>query len=106
MANFVLLYTGGGMPASDGDRKRVMDAWGAWFTKLGDRVVDHGNPFGERAKSVSDGGAVHDGAASAQATGYSIIKADSLAQAADLARGCPVLLGGAKVTVYEITPVM
>ena len=40
------------------------------------------------------------------ATGYSILKADSLNAATDLAKGCPVLLSGGKITVYEITPAM
>jgi|SRR5579864_775745 len=106
MANFVLLYSGGGMPATDAERKQVMEAWGAWFGKLGDRVVDAGNPFGQHAKSISNGGSVHDGAVGTPASGYSIIKADSLNQAADLAKGCPVLKSGAKISVYEITPAM
>ena len=106
MANFVLLYTGGGMPESDAARKQAMDAWGAWFGKLGDKVVDHGNPFSPHVKMVSDGGSVHEGALGAPATGYSIIKADSLGQAAELAKGCPVLQGGAKITIYEVTPAM
>jgi len=35
------------------------------------------------------------------ASGYSIIKASSLADATEKAKGCPVLAGGAKVMVYE-----
>jgi hypothetical protein len=106
VANYVLLYSGGGMPATETDRKKAMDEWGAWFGRLGDKVVDAGNPFGQHAKSISDGGSVHDGAVGTPASGYSIIKADSLNQAAELAKACPVLKSGAKITVYEITPVM
>jgi hypothetical protein len=106
MANFVLVYTGGGMPATEAERGKVMEAWGTWFGKLGDKVVDAGNPFGAEAKNVSDGGAVHDGAIGTAATGYSIVKADSLNAAVDLAKACPVLLSGGKITVYEVTPAM
>ncbi|HEY1456321.1 MAG TPA: hypothetical protein VGG31_07475 [Candidatus Dormibacteraeota bacterium] len=106
MANYVLLYSGGGMPTSDAERKQAMDAWGAWFGKLGDRIVDAGNPFGQASKNVSDGGAVHDGPIGTAATGYSILKADSLNQAADLAKACPVLKSGGKITVYEVHPAM
>jgi hypothetical protein len=106
MANFVLVYTGGGMPATEAEGKKVMDAWGAWFGRLGDKVVDGGNPFGPQAKNVSDGGTVHDGAIGTPATGYSILKADSLDQAVDLAKGCPVLTSGGKITVYEVHPAM
>jgi hypothetical protein len=81
-----------------------MEAWGAWFGKLGDKVVDPGNPFAADVKMVSDGGAVHDGSIGAPATGYSILTANSINAAADLAKGCPVLGSGGKITVYEITP--
>ena len=68
MANFVLVYTGGGMAATDAERGKMMEAWGAWFGSLGDKVVDGGNPFGPQAKNVSEGGAVHDGAIGTPAT--------------------------------------
>ncbi len=106
MANFVLVYSGGGMPATEAERGKVMEAWGAWFGGLGERVVDPGNPFGAHSKNVSDGGTVHDGAIGTAATGYSIIKAESLNAAADAAKGCPVLKSGGKITVYEVTPAM
>ena len=107
MANFVLLYTGGSAGTSPAEREKVMQAWGGWFGKLGDKIVDAGNPFSDHAKNISNSGAVHDGAVgSPPATGYSILKAESLNAAAELAKGCPVLQSGGKITVYEITPAM
>jgi hypothetical protein len=106
MANFLLVYAGGGMPATDAERKKVMDAWGAWFGKLGPAVVDPGNPFTPKSKSIASDGSVHDGPVGTAATGYSIIKADSLSQAVELAKGCPVLKSGAKISVYETFPAM
>ena len=105
MANFLLVYTGGAAP-TPADRDKIMQQWGGWIGQLGDTLVDPGNPVGH-AKNVSNGGTVHDGAATnPPASGYSILKADSLNAAAELAKGCPVLLSGGKVTVYEITPAM
>ena len=106
MANFLLVYTGGGMPATEAERKKVMDDWGAWFGKLGAAVVDPGNPIGPKAKSISSDGSIHDGAVGTAASGYSIVKADSLDQAVGLAKGCPVLKSGAKISVYETFPAM
>jgi hypothetical protein len=103
MSNFVLVYTGGSRPASEAEGKKVMEAWGAWFGKLGDKVVDPGNPFGADAKTLSNG-SVHDGASGIPATGYSILKADSLNAATEIAQGCPLLQAGGKITVYEVTP--
>jgi len=105
MANFLLLYTGGAAP-SPADREKIMQEWGGWFGKLGDKVVDAGNPI-RNPKSVSNGGSVHDGAVgNPAATGYSILKADSLNAATELAKSCPALTSGGAVTVYEITPAM
>lgn len=105
MANFVLLYSGGSAGTTDAEREKGMQQWGAWFGKLGDRIVDMGNPFAAKTKNLANG-SVHDGAVGTPASGYSIIKADSLDSAAELAKGCPVLHSGGKITVYEITPAM
>jgi hypothetical protein len=37
--------------------------------------------------------------------GYSVISANSLADAAGKAKGCPVLAGGGTVEVYEAIPI-
>jgi len=106
MANFLLLYTGGGMAETPAEQEAIMQAWGAWFGKIGSNLVDGGNPFTPMAKSVSSNGAVSDGPVGELATGYSIIKADSLDAAVATAKECPVLQSGGKVTVYETFPVM
>ena len=105
MANFVLVYTGGSRPATEAEGKKSMEAWGAWFGQLGDRVVDAGNPFDAHAKTLSNG-SVHDGVEGIAATGYSILKAESLTAATKLAQGCPHLQSGGKITVYEVSPLM
>ena len=50
-------------------------------------------------------GTVRDGGASGL-SGYTILRAESLPQATDLAKGCPVLASGGSVEVYEIFEVM
>ena len=81
-----------------------MDAWNAWFGELGDKLVDGGNPI-SNVKTIAPNGSVTDGATAAP-SGYSIIKADSLDEAVALAKGCPVLQGGASLVVGETFPVM
>lgn len=101
MAKFVLAYSGGegGMPESEEEMNQVMAQWGAWFETLGASVIDGGNPFGA-SKTVSPGGGVGDGPAMAL-TGYSVIDASDLDDAAAKAQGCPVLGNGGSVTVLE-----
>src|SRR5262245_40175729 len=101
MANYLLLYTGGKMPESAAEQTAVLGAWQKWFGELGAGLVDGGNPFTTTAKTVSSDGNVGDGPVGTMASGYSVIKANSLDEAVAMAKGCPVLLGGAKVTVYE-----
>jgi hypothetical protein len=105
MAKYLLLYRGGSMPESDAEQAAVMKAWDAWFHELGSAVADGGNPFTPGAsKSIAPGGAVAD--QKSTASGYSILEADSLDGAVGLAKGCPVLQGGASIEVYETFDVM
>ncbi|HUO48901.1 MAG TPA: hypothetical protein VMU09_08720 [Acidimicrobiales bacterium] len=104
MAKFVLAYTGGSTPESPEAQQQVMEAWMGWFGALGDAVVDMGNPFGG-ACSIGSDGAVSDGGR-AGLTGYSIIEATDLADAANKAKDCPVLGNGGGIDVYEAAPVM
>jgi hypothetical protein len=105
MGDYVLLYSGGSMPETEEEQAKVMQAWTSWFENLGAALKDGGNPFSGQAKSISTDGSISEGG-SAPATGYSIIEADSLDAAVDLAKGCPVLQGGASVSVYETLKVM
>ena len=105
MADYVLLYRGGRMPESDEEQATVMKAWDVWMHDLGSALKDGGNPFAPgAARTIAADGAVRDGAGSA--SGYSILTADSLDAATDMAKGCPVLEGGAEVEVYETFAVM
>jgi hypothetical protein len=106
MNDYLLLYSGGSMPQSPEEQAAVMKAWTEWMGELGDDLKDGGNPFTPEAKTISTDGSVSDGAVGTPASGYSIIKADSLDAAVKMAQGCPVLQGGAKISVYETFAVM
>ena len=101
MAKYVLLYTGGGMAETEVQQAEVMQAWGAWLGKLGSALVDGGNPFSSAASYIASDGSVSQGAKGTPATGYTIIQADSLNSAVELARGCPQLQSNGQITVYE-----
>jgi hypothetical protein len=103
---YVLAYYGGGMPETPEEQAKVMQAWGEWFGQLGSALADGGNPTSGAAKTISPDGTVKDGANGAAISGYSIIDAPSLDKATELASGCPVLEGGAAITVLETLDVM
>ena len=104
MAKYVLAYRGGGMAPSEEEQQAAMAAWGAWFAQLGTAIIDAGNPFGASA-SVSSDGSVSNGSG-AGLTGYTVLSADSLQAAGELAGGCPILSSGGSVDVYETIDVM
>jgi hypothetical protein len=104
MGNYLLAYRGGATAETDAEREKLMAAWGAWFRKLDGAIVDPGNPFAGSA-SVGSDGTVGEKVASGL-TGYSVLKADSLAGATDLAKGCPILQSGGTIDVYEAHAVM
>jgi hypothetical protein len=103
MSKFVYVYHGGKPGATKEEQDKVMAAWGQWFGKLGDALVDGGNPFGTPKVVTANG--VSDKATN-PASGFSIVNAKDQAEAAEMAKGCPMLADspGAVVEVYEAFP--
>lgn len=106
MSDYVLLFGGGSMPETSEEQDAVMAAWTAWFEEMGGSIKDQGNPFTPAIKNIAPDGSVSQGPGKGAASGYSIVTADSLDEAVDKAKGCPVLQGGAHITVYEAFEVM
>ena len=99
MPNFVFAYHGGKPPESPEEGAKVMAAWNAWFETLGPAIVDGGAPVGA-SKTVASGG-VSDGGGLNPLSGYSIVRADNIDGAVEMARGCPILEDGGNVEVAE-----
>ena len=106
MTNFLLLYSGGSMPATEAEQQAVLKEWETWYNKVGSGVIDQGNPFTPQAKTIASDGKVSNGTVGTPASGYTVIKADSLDAAVALAKACPVLKSGGSVTVYETFNIM
>ena len=98
---YLLVYYGGATASTPEARAEGMKTWDAWFKDLGKAVVDGGNPFTGKVKSVSSDGTVGDGPIARIASGYSILEAGSIDEAAKIATGCPVLKSGGQIAVYE-----
>jgi len=97
MAKFLYLYTGGNPPADAAEGQKVMQAWMAYFGRMGSRIVDGGAPLGAR-QSVA-------GAPASAASGYSLIEAGDLAEAVKLTDGHPHLASGGAIEVLETNPI-
>jgi hypothetical protein len=73
-------------------------AWEAWFTRLGDALVDLGNPVLDGRSTTGDGGPA------LPLGGYTIISAENVEEATRLASGCPIIPDGGAVEVGRLTP--
>lgn len=102
MSEFVFLYRTGSVPMSPQQVQEVLPKWAAWFESLAAQghLLDRGQALERGGKVVTDGPFAE---AKDVIGGFSMIKARDLAQAAELARGCPVIERGGQV---EVRPVM
>jgi hypothetical protein len=98
---YVLVYYGGGTPATPAGQARVLRQWEKWFEKVGPAMVDGGNPMSGAVNKIRADGSVAKGPIGKRATGYSIIEAPSLDKATKLAKGCPIIGVGGEIAVYE-----
>lgn len=100
MSNFIFIYHGGQMPETEAEGAAVMADWQAWLGGMGEAVVDGGNPVGLSSTVHSDGSVTADGGSN-PTSGYSVISADTIEQAIEQAKGCPILKAAGSVEVAE-----
>ncbi|HLK29261.1 MAG TPA: YciI family protein [Puia sp.] len=106
-----LLLLRGGIPVSqktEAENKSEMQAWGAYMGKLaqGGNLVG-GLPLVGGGKTVSSKGISQEAVTSAKegiVGGYLIIKANSLNNAAELAKDCPHITNEGNIEVREMAP--
>ncbi len=108
MGKFVYIYHAPAMPAdapqpSAEEMQGVMDAWTAWAGKVGDGLVDFGTPLAGGVRVTQSGTAPSE----REVAGYSIIEADTMDAAIELAKEHPHLNmpGGCEIEVHEAQPV-
>jgi hypothetical protein len=75
----------------------IHEAWGNWFASIADKIVDSGNPFGA-AREITQAGSKELPLGLDSITGYSIINAENLDEAEEIAKTCPIITG---IRVYE-----
>lgn len=97
MKKFLYLYFGGNPPQSAEAGQQLMQAWMAYFAKMGDKIVEGGSPLGPH-QTVG-------GSASTKPAGFSIINAANMEDAVSLTAGHPHLLAGGSIEVCETQPI-
>ena len=101
MTDYFMVFHGGGQPAPE-DQEQAMKAWMDWYASMGDAVVWEGGPAG-MSKTVASGGVTDDGGSN-PTTGVSVVRADSIEAACEMAKGCPMVKDGSGSV--EIAPMM
>ena len=99
MSNYIIAYHGGKKPDSPEEGAKQMARWQAWLGGLGDAVVNPGTPLG-KSRIVSSDGVSEDGGSN-PLTGFSIVEADSMDAALEMAKECPFLEMGT-IEVAEV----
>lgn len=104
MSKFVFIYHAPMTPAeatppTAEQMEAVMGAWNAWAGKVGDGMVDFGTPLAGGVRVTTDGTSP----STREVAGYSIIEANDLAAALELATSHPHLSmpGGCEIEVHE-----
>lgn len=101
MPKFILAYHGGNRPASKEEGATHMKNWNNWISNLGDAVVAPSMYLG-KSNTVSTDGVVEDGGANPLG-GITIVQADTMDAALEIAKACPHCgIGG----TIEVAPVM
>ena len=92
MKKFVMLAIGFETPTPE-----IMEAWGKWFASIGDKMIDSGNPLGA-GREITHAGIKELPLGLDSITGYMMIKAESLNEAEQIAKTCPIITA---VRVYK-----
>ncbi len=93
MKKFVLIHYGFETPTP-----AIMDAWNDWFASLGERLLENIGPFAP-GKEITHTGTQDLPFDLEAITGFSIIRAESVDEAAQIAQDCPIITS---IRVYEI----
>jgi hypothetical protein len=104
MANYMFIYYKQAEDDTTLSQSEIMDEWKKWFGGLGDKLVDGGGPFNDGGQAVENSGVTT--IENFPATGYTIVKAGSMNEAVELAKGCPMLEHNktTAIRVYEVMP--
>lgn len=100
MPKFYIAYHGGDKSMSPEDGAAHRAKWGDWLKGLGDAAISPANPL-SNSKTVSASG-VTDGGAPDDMSGFTIVRADDMDAALEIAQACPFLEIGGTLHVAQI----
>ena len=100
MAKYVMVYLGGNPPATPEEGKAHFERYKSWLGSLGDAAVSPANPL-KGCHTVAPDGSVSEGGTSGM-SGWTVVEAESMEAALEMAKGCPFLDVGGSLEVSEL----
>ena len=100
MPQYTIVYLGGKQPSSPEEGQQHFTKYMEWLSSLGSAAVSPANPF-RTTSTVNPDGSVTAGSSTSM-SGYSIIQADSMEAALEIAKACPFLDIGGSLEVSEL----
>jgi hypothetical protein len=112
MKDFLLLFRNdySAVPQSSPEEMQaIMKLWMDWIGGIAaqNKLTDTGNALKGGGKVLKPGNVITDGPymeTKEMVGGYTIVKAESFEEAAELSKGCPILSFGGNVEIREINP--
>jgi hypothetical protein len=100
MSQYIISYLGGNQPSTPEEGQKHFVKYKEWLSSLGESAVSPANPL-KNTKTINPDGSVTDGSTTSM-SGYTIVEADSIEAALDMAKGCPFLDIGGSLEVSEL----
>lgn len=113
MNEFALIFRNDFMPEvkfSPDEMQAIMQQWQAWMSGIAaqGKMASTGNRLGGEGKTLKPGNVITNGPYAEIKEivgGYIIIKSDTIDEATEIAKGCPILTVGGNVEVRNIVPI-
>jgi hypothetical protein len=100
MPKYIMTYLGGNPPSGPEESKQHFAKYKEWLASLGKAAVSPMNPF-KNTHTVNTDGSVTVGSLM-EMSGYTIVEAESLEAALEMAKTCPFLDVGGSLEVSEL----
>ena len=100
MTQYMMTYLGGDRPSSPEEGQQQFAKYKEWLSSLGDSAVSPANPL-KNTSTVRPDGTVTAGSTTSM-SGFTIVEADSMETALEMAKACPFLEIGGSLEVSEL----
>ena len=92
MPKYILAFHGTPQINSPEEGQKMMQDWQAWNESMQPNIADMGHPVGQSV-TVAQGG-VEDNGGSNPLSGFTLVEADTIEGACEMAKGCPLVTNG------------